>query len=223
MMRIRTFTLAVCILALALTVSAAQDTNQAGLVVRYGDERVETYCVAFVEPEISGRALMDRAGLSLEVEEVGMGATICRIEEVGCPGNDCFCQCRGGACTYWSYWALRDGSWQYAASGASVSLVRDGDVHGWSWGPGSVTEAVAPPTIAFDEICGETPEMGTAAPVDSAPIPTDTGAAVTLPSPTPPTPASNVGSSVPGSYAYLGIIALVLGVLAWRAYARRKP
>jgi hypothetical protein len=31
--------------------------------------------------------------------------------------------------------------------------VGSGELDGWSWGPGSLTEAVAPPDLAFEQIC----------------------------------------------------------------------
>lgn len=131
----------------------SQDSNQAALVVRFGDERVETYCIAFEEAEITGYELLERTGLQVDAQEVGMGASVCRVGEVGCAASNCFCECRGGSCEYWSYWRRSDGAWRYSASGASITAVRAGDVHGWSWGPGSVSEAIAPPDVSFEEVC----------------------------------------------------------------------
>ncbi len=144
------------LLAIAmLVVSAvwAQDSNQAALIIRFGDDRVESYCVTFGEETISGYELLERAGLVVEAQEVGMGASVCRVDDVGCSSGNCFCQCRGGDCRYWSYWRLQDGAWQYSVSGASITSVAPGDIQGWSWGPGSVSEAVAPPVTSFEEIC----------------------------------------------------------------------
>jgi hypothetical protein len=135
------------------TAVLAQDENRAALVVSLEDGRVITRCVAFTEPHISGYDLLLRSGLALETGVGGQGTSVCRIEGTGCGAADCFCQCRGAACRYWSYWHWQDGAWRYAQAGAAVYQVGDGAVEGWTWGPGSVTEAIQPPAVSFDEIC----------------------------------------------------------------------
>ena len=134
--------------------AAAQDDNRVAVVVDYGDGQTATRCVAFSEPEISGYEALSRAGLAVENEVQAGGAAVCRIDGVGCAVDDCFCACRGGGeCRYWSYWQLRDGTWQYAVAGAGRSRVVDGAVEGWVWGAGSVTEAPPPPVVSFAEVC----------------------------------------------------------------------
>lgn len=132
----------------------AQEQNRAALVVRYEDGRVETRCVPFDEEQVTGYDLLNRAGLAVEAQIVGMGATVCRLNDQGCPQSDCFCHCPGGSdCLYWSYWTQAEGAWQYASIGPSLRQVSDGMVEGWSWGPGSLTDAIPPPDLTFDEIC----------------------------------------------------------------------
>jgi hypothetical protein len=127
----------------------APGPNQVGLVVRLGDEDILTRCVEFDEDEISGHEVLVRAGLQVVASlENGNESTICSIEEVGCPANNCFCQCSGSTCTYWSYWHLVDGEWLYSQFGADGQTVEPGAVEGWSWG-----EEVAPPVISLEEIC----------------------------------------------------------------------
>lgn len=134
--------------------TAQQVPNRAGLVVRFGDQRTETRCVEFSEPEITGLELLERSGLGLAVDYQAGGAAICSINDTGCPADDCFCQCAGGAdCVYWSFWQHQSNGWRYSAGGAGVIIVRDGELNGWSWGPGSVTEAIPPQETSFDEIC----------------------------------------------------------------------
>jgi hypothetical protein len=204
-----------------LMIGANQPANQAGLVVRFGDDRVESYCVSFPESEITGRDLLERAGLALEIDEVGMGATVCRLDDVGCPSTNCFCACRGGNCTYWSYWRMGGDGWQYAVMGASVSQVHHGDLQGWSWGPGSVTEAIAPPQASFDAVCGEEvslPGVSESAADDASDAP---GAAETAPTPIPSLPPAGEPATFPGSYVYFGLLILLLGGLALLASRRR--
>lgn len=192
------------LLALLVLTAAAprQQTGdpagQAGVVVRFAEDQVATFCVTLDEPEITGYDLLQRTGLALEVSEVNLGAAVCRLAETGCPAGDCFCQCRGADCQYWSYWHRVDGAWVYSAAGAGLYRVQAGDVDGWSWGPGSVTEAVAPPSLTLADICGA--EAATAPPAAEAADP-PAGTAVI-------------------SYAMLGLFLLLLGG-GWYVARRR--
>ncbi len=137
-------------------VGLAQGSNRAAVVVRFDGERQESRCVAFEEPEISGLELLRRSGLNLELDAASMGSLLCGIEGTGCPSNDCLCQCKGGdSCVYWSYWRQLDEGWIYAQVGATSTKISDGDVDGWSWGPGTIANAIEPASIPFDDVCGE--------------------------------------------------------------------
>lgn len=132
----------------------AQTGNQAALVVRFSDERTETACVDFSEPEITGFDLIQRSGLNIAVDVQGLGALVCSIEDTGCPANDCLCQCRGGGeCIYWSYWHRQPDGWQYSQAGSTSYLIQPGAVDGWSWGPGAANQAIAPPELSFADVC----------------------------------------------------------------------
>lgn len=210
------------LVVLALLAGAAQAGNQAGLVVRFGEDHVQTYCVSFEETEITGRELMERAGLALEFEQVGMGASVCRVEDVGCGSGNCFCQCQGGTCEYWSYWHLREGEWRYATSGASITQVAHGEVQGWSWGPGSVSEAIAPPDVTFEEVCS--PDASVAEEVDGGEsvaisTPQGTGEAAVAEQ---VTGAEEDDEAIPSSYLYFGLFIVALVVIAAVAGRRRR-
>ena len=100
--------------------------------------------------------LLRRSGLALDTKVEGMGSLVCSIENTGCPAADCFCQCSGGSeCVYWSYWGYQDEAWAYARVGATQNQIQHGSIDGWSWGPGSLTEAIAPQQVTFDEVCSE--------------------------------------------------------------------
>ena len=159
------FIIGIAILALSagwprFVQSWAQDPpNRAGLVIQHGDGSVTSQCVSFQEETISGYDLLVASGLDLNFEVAGMGATICRLDGEGCtfPQDQCFCQCTGQPCVYWSYWRQSGGqsSWEYSSLGASNTQVRDGDVEGWVWGEGSIGSPSdsQPPAITFDDIC----------------------------------------------------------------------
>jgi hypothetical protein len=210
------------ILAIILTAGTgtafAQEEDQAGLVLSYGIGQAEFYCVELVEPEITGYELLRRSGVAIEANDAGLGSAVCRLEETGCPANNCFCECRGSDCEYWSYWHLLEGEWQYSAIGASQYRIRPGDIDGWSWGPGSVTEAIAPPDVTLAEICAPTvaANQSDSAPIEEMPI-----EAVATAAP----PALGAEGTVPATsnwlyYVLAGVV--LVGLLALVLLGRRR-
>jgi hypothetical protein len=202
-------------------IAHAQETNRAGLVVVDGAGARHSYCVDFAEAEISGYELLQRAGPALSVEAGAMGATICAIDGEGCsfPAESCFCQCQGPPCIYWSYWALNDEEgWRYETLGAGNTRVRNGDVQGWRWGAGTVTEAAQPPRLTLAEICAT---EATAMPAAAVAV---TGAA-TLPTIVPATAAvaaTAIGGLEAGDVlVWLGIVAVPLALGGWLLWRRR--
>jgi len=160
----------------------ADGPSHVGLVVRFGDGSVFTKCVKFDEDQISGLEVLLRSGLNVIYQQSGTGAAVCKIEDDGCdyPSEPCFCQCPGGpTCIYWSYWHLKSGAWEYSPAGASGYPVRDGDVEGWAWGPGTTGSGLEPPVIEFSSICAPPP---TATPTHT---PTPTAAPTITPTPLP--------------------------------------
>ncbi len=207
----------------------AQEENRAGLVVLHEDGRVETVCVAFSEATITGSELLTRSNLFVERDVTGMGELVCRIGETGCPSSDCFCQCQGGDdCVYWSYWQQAEAGWRYSQGGATRVEVTDGTVQAWVWGPGSADEAPEPPPITLAEICAVPTVMPSATPV-LATLPPATAlaqaqgtatAAALLFTPTPIPPPTTATSATP--WAYLGFVALLLGLAGVFVFTRRR-
>ena len=131
--------------------TSGDEPNRAGLAVTFADGSTETRCVEFEEDEISGVDLLRRSGLTFVLSDSGgFGKAVCRLGDTGCddPG-DCFCQCRGGDCGYWAYFALESEEWRLQAVGASGRRLRHGDADGWIWGAGREP----PDTLTFGEIC----------------------------------------------------------------------
>lgn len=109
--------------------------HRAGLVVVLPEE-TRTFCIDFAGDAISGEELLRRSGLDVVFTGFGgLGAGVCRIEDVGCadPG-DCFCQCRSGECHFWAYFALDEGGWRFQSVGPSTRRLEHGDVDAWVWG-----------------------------------------------------------------------------------------
>ena len=154
--------------------TTGEEPNRAGLVVVFADGRTETRYVEFTEEEISGVELLRRSGLTFVFSGSGaFGEAVCRIGDTGCndPG-DCFCQCRGADCAFWSYFALESDTWRFQAVGASQRRLRNGDADGWVWGSGSTPPGVVPfeevrPLVAPTQ-APASPALTTSAPTQSA-------------------------------------------------------
>ena len=139
---------ALFLLAGASAAHAQGGDHRAGLVIRYADGSVQTQCVAFSEPSITGEELLQRSGLAVTLDyNAGLGGAVCSINNQGCayPIKDCFCKCTGIQCEYWAYYHRTAAGWQYASSGASSFPVNDGALEGWSWGAGNFSSGVEPP------------------------------------------------------------------------------
>jgi hypothetical protein len=182
------------------TMAGAQDgDNRAALVVRYEDGSVETKCVAYSEPTITGEELLQRSGLTAVIDYNALaGGAVCSINGLGCSVQDCFCRCQGADCRYWAYYHWVDGGWQYSQLGASSFLIKNGSLEGWSWGPGNFSSGTEPPVVRFEEIC--------------------TGAQVA-------TPAANAGAGGPASWlGYVGFVVAMVALLgAGLLVTRRRP
>ncbi len=178
--------------ALALgrnTPAHAQGPSQVAVVVQFADGSVSTHCVTLDREQATGLEVLSGTGLPVVYEgSGGLGARVCKIGPDGCddPGQ-CFCQCKGTTCLYWSYWHLVDGAWQYSIAGASLYKVTHGAVEGWAWGIGSPQDAPKPPLISFEQVCGAEESTPTPTPGSvQAPMPTAVSAATVTPAQTCP-------------------------------------
>jgi hypothetical protein len=183
--------------------AVAQSPHHAALIVDFGDGRVVVRVVSFTGETISGVELLQQSGLDVAVlVNPGGGAALCAVEGVGCAPTpqECFCQCRGTPCSYWSYFHLQEGAWVYAGMGAANHVLRDGGVDGWIWGDGRTP----PPLLAWDEIWARAGAAGpTPLPPPTAP-PRPPASAVPPPTTVPPTarpatraPETSGGPTVP--------------------------
>lgn len=166
--RSRLISVLLCLAALLLLIFSSPGYTQtedyphhAGLVVQFGDGRVETACIDLgSDGAASGEEVLLSSELDVQASYNSKDqAAICKIEEDGCtyPGSTCFCQCQNSSdasCTYWAYFHLVKNDWQYGGLGVSTYTVRAGAVEGWSWGKGQLGKSGTPPPIkTFEEIC----------------------------------------------------------------------
>lgn len=151
-------------LLLPAAVWAQAGPQRAALVVRFADGAVETRCIAFDTPTISGAELLARSGLPVIVNyNSGLGGAVCSIGGQGCafPGQDCFCKCQGSSCEYWAYYHGGADGWRYSDVGAGSYQVTDGAVEGWSWGKGNFASGTEPPPLRFADVCPAQPAPAT--------------------------------------------------------------
>jgi len=157
--------------------SYSQPVQQAGLVVVFGDGSITLRCISFTTETIKGIDLLRQSELALETQnDPGLGEFVCKIGKDGCPADNCTCAYPP---TYWHYWLKNADAqqWQFSGVGASNRILRAGDVDGWVWSDTSV----APPVIAFADICPNA-ELPTASPT-ATPIGTPTTTPTVTPAP----------------------------------------
>lgn len=227
-------------LAALLPIAALAEGPEAGLVVDYGDGRVETYCVALGEAEsVSGDELLELAGL--EINE--LSGLLCSIEGSGCEHegdfDSCTCECdwgSGEACVYWALFsrAADDDRWRYSPTSMYGLRAADGDLHGWSWGEGGPGWGEAPPPLTFADVCAppaaatEPPSTAEAPPTPAAgesPTPDAIATEEADDEPEPGSVTANAGGSgggpdwraiAIGSAVAAALLAAVAGAGAWR-------
>ena len=134
----------------------AQEPGQAGFVVQFGEERVETFCLDVPAEGAKGVDLLYATGLQVVVDvSSGIGVSLCEVEGQGCayPAEHCFCQCMGGGeCGYWNYFYRDPGAeaWTYSPLGAVLRTVLPGSVESWVWGDGHTPPDAG---LTFEAIC----------------------------------------------------------------------
>lgn len=173
---------------------------RAGLVVEYGDGRIETYCVDIGDPfGVSAEQLLLNATMRVHMHREYGYTAVCRIGDTGCPPEDCHCAFAGDApqSRLWMRYRLRDGAWQ-PPSPSEINLSRRvvfrGDVEAWIWGhpgDGHYRGADRPSRVfTFTEICPAATATPTATPSVTPSVtqtPTHTPTSTLLPT-DPPAP-----------------------------------
>lgn len=160
------------IVALALVgvltagVLADSTTKQVGLVIAFpdGGKHLEIVTVPVTATTFD---VLSAAGVNLASQTTAFGPAICRINSVGCPATDCFCD----AAHYWAYYHLNaaGNAWVVAPEGAGTFTPANGAVEGFAWSgfDASYNPTVQPPVYTFAQIVAATtapapvPEPGT--------------------------------------------------------------
>jgi hypothetical protein len=107
-----------------------QDTGTVGQLVEFPGGELKPFCRDLETPTDNITAL-EATGLDLAVKDWGFGYTVCAIEGLGCPEEDCFCQCPLPECTQWTFfrWNKAKQAWETTED----TTVKAGDVVAWLW------------------------------------------------------------------------------------------
>jgi len=121
--------------ARASTITVGNGSNQASLLVNFGDGAEYTFDVHF-DGTTTGIGLFDaiEAGTSLTTNRVTYGSDVF-IDGISFQGHSD--SGYAGGENWWHYWT-KDIDWQFASVGPSSRTVEDGFWDGWVYGNGSV-------------------------------------------------------------------------------------
>lgn len=129
------------------------DAVRVGVVVEFPDADVFTKCLS-VDEDTNGYDVMQETGLDIGWSDPSeYGHAMCRIEDIGCPSSNCWCEYP----SYWNFYIKSgDDSWSYSPvgfdGGESCSehyCAKEEDVLGFAYG-GYGTE---PSDIPFADVC----------------------------------------------------------------------
>jgi len=94
-------------------------------VTSFPDGEVRAFCVEVETPTTDVPPLL-ATGLDVETKDWGWGVTVCRIEDLGCPAEDCWCDPEGRS---WAFFRWAENGWH-----SPMDLtVEEGDVTAWVW------------------------------------------------------------------------------------------
>ena len=113
----------------AATVSG-QDTGTVAQLVEFPSGELKPFCRDLETPTDNITALK-ATGLDLTIKDWGWGLTLCAIEGLGCPEENCFCACPLPECEQWTFfrWNATKQAWETTEDTAIVA----GDIVAWLW------------------------------------------------------------------------------------------
>jgi hypothetical protein len=136
----------------------SQDTATVAQLVEFPNGELMPFCRDLETPTDNITALK-ATGLDLAIKDWGFGFTVCAIEGLGCPEEDCFCECPLPDCTQWTFfrWNEAQGAWESTED----TTVKAGDVVAWLWTqldttggwPWPPAETPSPENVTLNKIC----------------------------------------------------------------------
>lgn len=139
------------LLTLTATVAFAETggTKQVGLVVTFPDGKTHTEIVTVPDAATAIDALR-AAKLTVATNEGSFGTSLCKVNETGCPADDCFCD----PANYWAYYHLSGTAWASAMEGVGSYVPANGAVEGFAWSgfDANFNPTVQPPVYTFEQL-----------------------------------------------------------------------
>ncbi len=124
-------------------------TKQVGLVVTFPDGVTHTEVVT-VPATATALDALKAAKLNVVTAESSFGPALCKINDTGCPVDNCFCDEK----TYWAYFHLSGAAWAGAQEGVGVYVPADKAVEGFAWSgfDANFNPTIQPPVYQFDQL-----------------------------------------------------------------------
>jgi len=149
----RTLFIALVVALLALTAASAfaqsGGTKQVGLVVTFPDGTSKTEVVTVPAAATTIDALR-ASKLTVVTTEGSFGTSLCKINDTGCPADNCFCD----PAKFWAYYHLSGTAWAGAMEGVGVFTPADKAVEGFAWSgfDANFNPTVQPPVYTFEQL-----------------------------------------------------------------------
>jgi len=107
-----------------------QATGTVAQLVEFPGGELRPFCRDLETPTDNITALK-ATGLDLTIKDWGFGFTVCAIEGLGCPEDDCFCECPWPECKQWTFfrWNAAKRAWETTED----TTIQAGDVVAWLW------------------------------------------------------------------------------------------
>ena len=121
-------------LATLLLVPAAtvygQDTGTVAQLVEFPGGELKPFCRDLETPTDNITALR-ATDLDLTIKDWGWGLALCAIEGLGCPEDNCWCECPLPECKQWTFfrWNAANRAWETTED----TTIQAGDVVAWLW------------------------------------------------------------------------------------------
>jgi hypothetical protein len=124
------FAVMCAVMLLPISLVYGQETGTVAQLVEFPGGELKPFCRDLVTPTDNITALK-ATGLDLAIKDWGWGLTLCAIEGLGCPEEDCFCKCPLPECTQWTFfrWNKANGAWETTED----TSVKAGDIVAWLW------------------------------------------------------------------------------------------
>src|SRR4030042_6996846 len=129
--RLAAMLIAIAILALLPAATASgQDTGTVAQLIEFAGGELKPFC-RDLEPPTDNITALKATGLDLTIKDWGWGLTLCAIEGLGCPEENCFCKCPLPECEQWTFfrWNKASQAWETTED----TTVKTGDVVAWLW------------------------------------------------------------------------------------------